>query len=374
MESNDSAYFEAGQYSYSYSGLIDTAHTLDELREKLKKHNSSALGFLSYDAVRLFEEIPDRHQSNNPNQLPDMQFNFYKNIVKFDRQAQQAELTSSSASITTDLSDQEFINLVEHAKSHIINGDIFQVVLSRKFTTPYTVSPKAIYNTLKKISPAPYMFYIPTDHGVIVGASPEKLISIHNNQVEINPIAGTRAKNKPELEIETDLLGDKKEVAEHMMLVDLARNDIGASCKPGSVKIKELLKIKHFSHVSHIASTITGELREDKDALDALAAAFPAGTLSGAPKIRAMEIIDELETSRRGIYGGAIVQIDSNGNLDSCIAIRMAVLNNGIATVRTGAGIVYDSDPQSEANETRQKARGILEAIATAEKTERTFA
>ena len=222
--------------------------------------------------------------------------------------------------------------------------------------------------TLKKISPAPYMFYLPTEHGVMVGASPEKLISVHNGQIEINPIAGTRPKNKTESEIETDLLHDKKEVAEHMMLVDLARNDIGASCKPGTVKVKDLLRVKHFSHVSHIASTITGELRDDKDALDALAAAFPAGTLSGAPKIRAMEIIDELETSRRGIYGGAIVQIDADGNIDSCIAIRMAVLKDGIATVRTGAGIVYDSNPLSEANETRQKARGILEAIATAER------
>lgn len=369
MESNDNAYFEAGQHSYVYSGLIDTVHTFEELREKLKKHKTSALGFLSYDAVRLFEAIPDRHKG--PNQLPEIHFNFYKDILKFDRQRQKAELTSSTASITTDLSDEEFMSLVEQAKNHIINGDIFQVVLSRKFTTPYSVSPMHIYETLKKISPAPYMFYLPTEHGVMVGASPEKLISVINKKVEINPIAGTRPRtqDKTDDQIAADLLGDKKEVAEHMMLVDLARNDIGASCKPGSVKIKELSKIKHFSHVSHIASTVTGELRDDKDALDALAAAFPAGTLSGAPKIRAMEIIDELETSRRGIYGGAIVQIDAEGNLDSCIAIRMAVLKNGIATVRTGAGIVYDSNPLSEANETRQKARGILEAIATAERT-----
>lgn len=367
MKSHENAYFEAGKYSYVYSELIDIANSFDELRVLLKKYKTGALGFLSYDAVRIFEEIPDRHQSTH--QLPNMVFGFYEKVVKVERETQKRETTSSAASITTDLSDEEYIAIVNQAKEHIINGDIFQVVLSRKFTTPYSVMPMHIYETLKKISPAPYMFYLPTEHGVMVGASPEKLIRVINKHVEINPIAGTRPKDKSESEIETDLLQDKKEVAEHMMLVDLARNDIGASCKPGSVKVTDLLRVKHFSHVSHIASTITGELRDDKDALDALAAAFPAGTLSGAPKIRAMEIIDELETSRRGIYGGAIVQIDAEGNLDSCIAIRMAMLNNGIATVRTGAGIVYDSNPLYEANETRQKARGILEAIATAERT-----
>lgn len=202
-----------------------------------------------------------------------------------------------------------------------------------------------------------------------MGASPEKLISVINRQVVIHPIAGTRQRtqNSPDQQIADELLNDKKERAEHMMLVDLARNDLGAVCNPGSIEVKELMQVKHFSHVSHITSTITGQLQENKDALDALAAAFPAGTLSGAPKIRAMQIIDELETSKRGLYGGAICRIDNQGNLDSCIAIRMAILEEGIATVRTGAGIVYDSDPKSEANETRHKAQAMLEALKMAE-------
>ena len=213
------------------------------------------------------------------------------------------------------------------------------------------------------------MFYLPINNGVIIGASPEKLIKVRNQQVEINPIAGTRQRTQQshDEQIAAELLNDKKELAEHMMLVDLARNDLGAVCKPGSVKVKELLQVKHFSHVSHITSVVTGQLQDNLDALDALAAAFPAGTLSGAPKIRAMQIIDELETSKRGIYGGAICRLDYRGNLDSCIAIRMALLTDGMATVRAGAGIVYDSDPKSEANETRQKAQGILDAIAFAQ-------
>ena len=187
--------------------------------------------------------------------------------------------------------------------------------------------------------------------------------------MEITPIAGTRPRTEQSIvtQIADDLLNDTKEVAEHMMLVDLARNDLGAVCKPGTVAVRELLRVKHFSHVSHITSAVTGQLSEGKDALDALAAAFPAGTLSGAPKIRAMEIIDALETSKRGLYGGAICRLDYQGNLDSCIAIRMAVLQEGIATVRTGAGIVYDSDPLAEAMETRHKAKGVLTALTLAE-------
>ncbi len=261
------------------------------------------------------------------------------------------------------------MQLVERAKQYIIEGDAFQIVLSRRFTQHYQATPFDIYRALRRISPAPYMFYIPTDDGVIVGASPEKLIKVRHNQVEINPIAGTRPRlqnNQDEI-IETELLNNEKEVAEHMMLVDLARNDLGRVCAPKSVQVSDLLKVKHFSHVSHITSTVKGQLRDNMDALDALAAVFPAGTLSGAPKIRAMQIIDELETSKRGLYGGAICRLDHQGNLDSCIAIRMALLQDGKATIRTGAGIVYDSDPKSEANETRQKAQSVLAAIQLAE-------
>jgi anthranilate synthase component I len=266
-------------------------------------------------------------------------------------------------------SDSDFMRMVEKAREYIIRGDAFQIVLSRCFKRHYSASPFDIYKTLRQVSPAPYMFYFPIGSSVIIGASPEQFIRVHNKQVMVNPIAGTRRRTGERTDevIEDDLLTDKKELAEHMMLVDLARNDVGAVSEPGSVKVSELLNVKHYSHVSHITSTVTGKLKEEYDALDAFAAAFPAGTLSGAPKIRAMHIIDELETSRRGLYGGTICRLDLLGNFDSCIAIRAAILDNGIATVRTGAGIIYDSNPANEVQETYQKAQSILDAIACAE-------
>lgn len=368
---------------------------------------NGAIGYISYDAVRFFETIPDRHAANH--HLPDMFFNFYRTTLMFDHQQQKLLISMivevgdhpeqtyqaaqdaindlvnkisnassdiqkplkqahPSTAVEEDINDEEFINLVERAKEYIVSGDAFQIVLSRCFTQQYTVHPFDIYRALRRVSPAPYMFYFPLDEGVLIGASPEKLISVRNRQLEMNPIAGTRQRTEQsnDNEIESDLLQDQKERAEHMMLVDLARNDVGAVCEPGTVKVTEMLKVKHYSHVSHITSVVQGTLRNDRDALDALAYAFPAGTLSGAPKIRAMQIIDELETSKRGIYGGAICRLDYQGNLDSCIAIRIALLKDGIATVRTGAGIVYDSNPRAEANETRHKAYGMLAAITFA--------
>lgn len=366
---------------------------------------SSSIGFLSYDAVRYFETIPDSHAHDD---IPEVLFTFYRTTLTFNHKTKKiilsiiddsteksaatyqkitAELLAVIDKITaingvtataitenyqpttqTDLSDEEFMQIVEKAKIAIKKGDAFQIVLSRRFFQTYTASPLTIYKTLKKISPAPYMFYIPYKEHVILGASPERLIAVENGKISINPIAGTRRRD-PETKLDDitqELLNDNKEIAEHMMLVDLARNDIGAVCKPGSIEVKELLKVKHYSHISHITSLVTGELHADFDAYDALAYAFPAGTLSGAPKIRAMEIIDELETSRRGLYGGAICRFDYQGNLNSCIAIRMAVLKDGIACIRTGAGIVFDSEPVNEAEETRNKARNVLEAIRLA--------
>ncbi len=385
-------------------------------KDQIMDFINGPVGFISYDAVRYFEDIPDRHFNASMDDLPEMFFNFYTTTLVYDHHQQKLlisliveidahpekaykdaqekidklilKISSSSfsqpsqsniseinklnkqkATAQTDLEDHEFITLVEHAKAYITKGDAFQVVISRRFMQAYTASPFEIYRTLRSHSPAPYMFYLPIDNAVMIGASPERLISVHNRQVTINPMAGTRKRlsETEDQKIADDLLSDEKECAEHMMLVDLGRNDLGAVCKPGTVKISELLKVKHFSHVSHITSNIIGGLRDDKDALDALTAAFPAGTLSGAPKIRAMEIIDELETSRRGIYGGIICRLDYQGNFDSCIAIRMAVLKDGIATVRTGAGIVYDSNPQAEADETRHKARAVLESLSLAE-------
>lgn len=394
---------------------IHNIHPFTALRKLLKEmapqnakyHDialHSAIGYVAYDAIRLFEKIPEKYP--NTNKLPDLEFNFYQNTLVFDHLKQQLRISISTEvaadgektyhsvreqitnlinKITTqnypkethknanfiasegcpDIPDHEFMELVLRAKQHIIDGDAFQIVLSRCFKTEFLGNPFNIYRALRMLSPAPYMFYLPTEQGIIIGASPEKLISVRNSKIEINPIAGTlrRSKNITDDEITQTLLNNPKEVAEHMMLVDLARNDIGAVCKPESVRVKELLKIKHFSHVSHITSIVSGELRVECDALDALSSTFPAGTLSGAPKIRAMQIIDELETSRRGMYGGAICRIDHLGNFDSCIAIRMALVNQGEAIVRTGAGIVFDSSLEAEANETREKARGVLLAI-----------
>lgn len=377
-------------------------------KESIMKFVGGTVGLMTYDAVRMFETIPDRHTKNNS--LPEMLFNFFQTALVFDHLQEKLLITtivdvsdnpqqcyqqaeekinvlikqmkttvhsdgSSSpvkkkkkTAVEMDIDDEKFMQLVAQAKKYIAKGDAFQIVLSRCFRQDYSVSPFDIYRALRRVNPAPYLFHMPVDQSVIVGASPEKMISVQNGQVEINPIAGTRkrAKNDSDDHIRDALLSDKKERAEHMMLVDLARNDLGVVCEPASVKVKDLLRVKHFSHVSHITSVITGRLRENKDALDALAAAFPAGTLSGAPKIRAMQIIDELETSKRGMYGGVICRLDQQGNLDSCIAIRMAVLADGVATVRVGAGIVHDSDPHGEANETRYKAQGLLDAIAMA--------
>lgn len=398
----------------------ETTHPLTVLRQLMSQlacvskeeqvnFINGPIGFMTYDAIRLFESISDRHRSED--ELPDMFFNFYETILRFDHhkqtllisiavevgshpeatyhyaqekinsllkkiktltpvsQSDSKRIRQKEISVNVDSNDQKFIESVERAKQSIIAGDAFQIVLSRCFRKNYTVEPFDIYRALRKTHPAPYLFYFPFKDSVIVGASPEKLISVRNRTVEVNPIAGTRQRkeNTNDAELTTELLNDQKELAEHMMLVDLARNDLGAVCEPGSVHVRDLLHVKHYSYISHITSVVTGQLREDKDALDALAASFPAGTLSGAPKIRAMQIIDELETSKRGIYGGAICRLDYHGNLDSCIAIRTAVLKEGVATVRTGAGIVYDSNPLSEANETRQKAKGVLDAITFAE-------
>ena len=399
----------------------DPFTVLRQFLEELKCDNpphellrmQGAVGFVTYDAIRLRENIPDRHP--NEQDLPDLLFNFYHTTLVFDHvqhklllakrvelgadvhrvyqeaqaylqnlvdkisrnlpphqgdpssQAPQDDVYESTPQV--DISDSDFMHLIGQAKHHISLGDAFQIVLSRCFKQPYTATPLDIYRALRTVSPAPYMFYFPMEHGVMVGASPEKLITVRQGKVEINPIAGTRARSTAadEEKNASELLADDKELAEHMMLVDLARNDLGAVCKPGTVGVKTLLQVKHFSHVSHLTSVVTGQLAANKDALDALQATFPAGTVSGAPKIRAMEVIDALETSKRGLYGGAFCRVDALGNLDSCIAIRMAILRDGVATIRTGAGIVADSNPESEAAETQQKARGILAAIALAE-------
>jgi len=384
------------QLEYTYS-------TREEVAERI----TSAMGLIGYDIVRYFENLPDQHVADPS--LPILLFHFYAVSLSFDHDKQSllvstlidvsdqpdedyqkaedkiariiqliakedqktvfaAPTKAALTSVEVDISDDDFMHKVEKAKEYIIAGDAFQIVLSRCFKRTYSVTPLEIYQTLCRISPAPFMFYFPIEAGIILGASPERMVSVRKGEVTVNPIAGTRKRcdDATDNKIAEDLLSDKKELAEHMMLVDLARNDVGSVSKPGSVVLKELLNVKHFSHVSHITSTVSGTLQHTYDAFDAFRATFPAGTLTGAPKIRAMEIIDELETSRRGFYGGAICRIDALGNFDSCISIRMAVLKDGIATIRVGAGIVYDSNPALEARETQQKAQSMLHAIAAA--------
>jgi len=257
---------------------------------------------------------------------------------------------------------------VEAAKEHIAAGDIFQVVLSRQHAVACSLDPFTVYRALRMVNPSPYMYFLKDAESAVVGASPEMLVRVEGRKVEARPIAGTRARHdgRGDDRVARELLADEKERAEHLMLVDLGRNDLGRVCRFGSVQVPELMKVEHYSHVAHIVSSVVGELEEGKDALDALAATFPAGTLSGAPKIRAMQIIDALEPHARGLYGGALGYIDLRGNLDFCIAIRTLLLQAGRATLQAGAGIVADSDPASEEKETEAKAQALFEALKLA--------
>ena len=365
------------------------------------------VGFISYEAIRSIETIPN----DNPDidQIPDLLFRCYANSISFDHQTGKVVITtatevgentqnsyqqamdtiediirqiyrqhpknetlfnqpSSQASVQVDIDDQQYAQMVDQAKLKIIAGDIFQVVLSRQFSIKVNAKPFDIYRALRFSNPSPYMFYLEADDYVITGASPEKLISIKDRMIESCPLAGTRARgHQPDDVLINDLLSDEKEVAEHMMLIDLARNDLGKVAKTGTVNVTKLKEVEKYSRVMHISSTIQAELQDKVDVFDAIKASFTAGTLSGAPKISAMKIIDQLETTRRGIYGGIICGIDSDGNLDSCIAIRTTLIKNGIASVRAGAGIVHDSNPHAETDETRHKAQAILDGILLAE-------
>ncbi len=262
--------------------------------------------------------------------------------------------------------EAEYCNMVERAKKYIYEGDIFQVVLSNRLDADFQGSLLNAYRVLRTTNPSPYMFYFSSDDIEVAGASPETLVKLENGELHTFPLAGTRPRGKDEEEdirLEQELLSDKKELAEHNMLVDLGRNDIGKISKFGSVEVEKYMDIERYSHVMHIGSTVRGEIREDKCALDAIDAILPAGTLSGAPKIRAMEIINELENNKRGIYGGAIGYIDFTGNMDTCIAIRIAFKKNGKVFVRSGAGIVADSIPKNEYQECINKAKAVMNAI-----------
>ena len=263
--------------------------------------------------------------------------------------------------------------MIEKAKKHIFDGDIFQIVLSNRLCAEYDGSLLNTYRILRTTNPSPYMFYFSGTDVEIAGASPETLVKLENGVLHTFPLAGTRPRGKTDEEdiaLETELLADEKELAEHNMLVDLGRNDLGRISKFGSVNVEKYKSILRFSHVMHIGSTVKGIIRDDRDALDAVNSVLPAGTLSGAPKIRACQLIAELENNKRGLYGGAIGYIDFTGNLDTCIAIRSAFKKNGKVFIRSGAGIVADSIPENEYRECRNKAAAVVEAIKAAEEVE----
>ena len=376
--------------------------------DNIPSFNGGAVGFFAYDIIRQYEDL----LNVNPDDLglPDMAFMLTDEIIAFDRKRQKiviivnihvggdiekqynkaagrildiqremADLSRLSETETRqyrassepipNISKERFCKNVERAKEHIKNGDIFQVVLSQRFEVETSVSPFNTYRALRLINPSPYMYYLNFGDYQIVGASPEMLVRVENGIVQTGPIAGTRWRGKTveeDLELEKELLADEKEIAEHTMLVDLGRNDIGRVSEFGSVKVTRFKHVERFSHVMHIISDVEGKLRKDKTCFDALASTLPAGTLSGAPKIRAMEIIDELETTKRCAYGGAIGYISFNGSFDSCITIRTGVFKNGKVYVQSGGGIVYDSDPEYEYNESVNKAASILKAIEEA--------
>ncbi|RMH80768.1 MAG: anthranilate synthase component I [Acidobacteria bacterium] len=265
---------------------------------------------------------------------------------------------------------EEFLSAVRKAKEYIAQGDIIQVVLSQRFTKAYMGRPEDLYRALRFLNPSPYMYYMDLEDIKVVGSSPEVLVRLEGGRVETRPIAGTRRRGltpEEDLRLEEELLKDEKERAEHLMLVDLARNDVGRVAKPGSVRVEGFMRVERYSHVMHMVSDVVGKLGEDRDALDVLKALFPAGTVSGAPKVRAMQIIEELEKESRGIYAGAVGYISFEGNMDMAIAIRTALILNGKVYVQAGAGIVADSDPEREWWETVNKARALMKAVSMAE-------
>jgi anthranilate synthase component 1 len=270
----------------------------------------------------------------------------------------------------SNLSKSEFLEMVKKTKEYIQAGDAIQVVLSQRFSSDLHCDPFNVYRALRSVNPSPYLFYLKMNDTVLLGASPEVMVRLEGGQMELRPLAGTRRRGKtPEedLTLERDLLSDEKERVEHIMLVDLGRNDLGRVAETGSVKVTELMEVERYSHVMHIVSNIQASLVPEKDAFDVFRATFPAGTVSGAPKVRAMEIIEELEPVRRGPYAGAVGYFSFAGNLDTCITIRSILIKDGKAYVQVGAGIVADSDPEKEHEETLNKAHAIFRAIQLAE-------
>lgn len=341
------------------------------------------IGYISYESIKYFEDIPTYNSL-----YPDFEFGLYLDCIIYDHIHNTCEYLSVNENrleqirnvndkktrektlkyklIEEDFQEEEYIKAVKKAKEHIINGDIFQAVISNPQNLILEGNKTIFYENLRKINPSPYMYHIKFNNREIIGSSPEMLMRLENNKVETYPIAGTRIRGNNPIEdkqLEEDLLNDQKELAEHLMLVDLARNDIGRISKTKSVNVDQFNQIKKFSHIQHIVSHVCAELNEKYDAIDALSSLFPAGTLSGAPKIRAMEIINDLEKTARGPYGGAVGYFSLNGDADFAITIRTLTTYDNKAELQAGAGIVYDSDPKMEYQECRNKRQALIETL-----------
>ncbi|WP_428326998.1 anthranilate synthase component I family protein [Nitrosopumilus sp.] len=371
--------------------IIQTNGPFSELKKLLGKSDDQsyrylggAVGVVNYDAIRMVEDIPDTHDSPQPlmefgiyddgllyDNVHKKLFYFYHDENRFDKLIMSDDEFGEfhSSEVIPNMDKTKFSEIVNKAKEYIHDGDIFQVVLSRKFAFNTDGDDLTLYKTLRKLNPSPYMYHLKQDNKTIIGASPEMLVRITDDKVETFPIAGTRKitdneeKNK---QLAEELIHDEKELAEHTMLVDLGRNDIGRVCKYGTVHPESLMEIKRFSHVQHIVSHVVGNLAPENDMFDAFQAVFPAGTVSGAPKVRAMEIIDELETEARGPYAGAVGYFSYNGCCDFAIAIRSIFIEDKKGFVQSGAGIVSDSIPENEFKETEHKAGAMLQALKEA--------
>jgi anthranilate synthase component I len=372
---------------------------------------AGAIGYFSYDMVRLIERLPKRLRDDIG--LYDAMLMFYRGLLAFDhvqhrlwmvrnvytegpgslrtkynaavkeirrtRELLEAPVegekqgrdgqSGRAPQVTSNFKRSEYLEAVRKSKEYIRAGDVFQVVISQRFSAKAKAAPFDIYRELRALNPSPYLFYLQLNDVYVVGSSPEMLVKVQGKEVFYRPIAGTRWRGKDETEdlrLEKEMLASEKERAEHIMLVDLGRNDLGRVCQYGTVKVEKLMTVERYSHVMHLVSSLRGELREDVDCFDALMSCFPAGTVSGAPKVRAMEIIEELEKTRRGIYAGGILYLDFAGNLDSCIALRTMVIKNGVAHVQAGGGIVADSTPEGEFTESVNKSKALLGALETA--------
>jgi anthranilate synthase component 1 len=379
------------------------------LPDALPRFFGGAVGYASYDAIRYWERMPESLRSDL--QVYDSYFMIADTLLVFDnvrqkikvianmvlegsqpleeayRQAEEKiqkvkarlqspalsslpKKTLAPGSLLSNLTPEEFRHKVEKAKEYIRAGDVIQVVLSQRFSTSLHCEPFDVYRALRSINPSPYLFYLHLDDTVLLGASPEVMVRLEGRQIELRPLAGTRRRGKNPLEdrmMEQDLLADEKERAEHIMLVDLGRNDVGRVAEIGSVEVTELMGVERYSHVMHIFSNVRGLLAPGLTAFDVFRATFPAGTVSGAPKIRAMEIIEELEPARRGPYAGAVGYFGFSKNMDTCITIRSILIKDGKAYIQVGAGVVADSDPQKEFEETLNKAQAIFQSIQQAE-------